>query len=278
MPSREGLLGEVRDAWISGGGRGRAGATVVALLASALLAAGPGVARAQSQSGSDQVSSGSSVVEPGHQPRLPRAQAKTAGEVGDRLHDSAKGFGEALLGGIKYAGRTGRQLLQRRQRQVQEVASSPGGAERRRGDTGMRPRHALRDARDAARRRRASRTPGPSAHRHRERPAAATAARARRPRRDRSPDGLAAARRLARAGAGSGRRAARPRAGLPRAGGDHDEAHAVRAELVDRARSAVRPPGESGRGRRSGSRSRGPRPPPTLPSSGPSAWRGSAAR
>jgi hypothetical protein len=26
--------------------------------------------------------------------------------VGDRLHDGAKAFGEALLGGIKYVGRT----------------------------------------------------------------------------------------------------------------------------------------------------------------------------
>ena len=31
---------------------------------------------------------------------------QSAGDVGDRLHDSAKSFGEALLGGIKYAGRT----------------------------------------------------------------------------------------------------------------------------------------------------------------------------
>jgi hypothetical protein len=34
----------------------------------------------------------------------PKSQPKTAGEVGDRLHDSAKGFGEALLDSIKYAG------------------------------------------------------------------------------------------------------------------------------------------------------------------------------
>ena len=38
--------------------------------------------------------------------RAPAKAPQSAGEVGDRLHDSAKGFGEALLGGIKYAGRT----------------------------------------------------------------------------------------------------------------------------------------------------------------------------
>jgi hypothetical protein len=75
------------------------------ILASAALAAGPGVARAQSQSGSDPVSSGSKSPSQGTT-EAPKSAGKTAGEVGDRLHDSAKGFGEALLGGIKYAGRT----------------------------------------------------------------------------------------------------------------------------------------------------------------------------
>jgi hypothetical protein len=77
----------------------------VALLASVSLVAGPGLARAQSQSGSDPVSSGSTPSSQGTT-EAPKSAGKTAGEVGDRLHDSAKGFGEALLGGIKYAGRT----------------------------------------------------------------------------------------------------------------------------------------------------------------------------
>jgi hypothetical protein len=78
-------------------------ASLVAFLASAVLAAAPGVGTAQTQSGSDQMSSESKSTSPGAT-EAPKPPVKSAGEVGDRLHDSAKGFGEALLDGIKYAG------------------------------------------------------------------------------------------------------------------------------------------------------------------------------
>jgi hypothetical protein len=81
----------------------------VVVLASASLAWAPGLAAAQSQSGSDQVSN-----EAKQTGQAGAESAKNGGKsakqgaenVGDRLHDSAKNFGEALLGGIKYAERT----------------------------------------------------------------------------------------------------------------------------------------------------------------------------
>jgi hypothetical protein len=87
----------------------------VAVLASVSLALAPGWAGAQSQSGSDQVSNGVKAGQGGGE--TAKNGGKTtretgsrsgpgAGDVGDRLHDSAKNFGEALLGGIKFAGRT----------------------------------------------------------------------------------------------------------------------------------------------------------------------------
>ena len=79
-------------------------AALAALVTSAMLAAGPGVAGAQSQSGSEQVSSDAKSSTSQRPAEPPKSQPKTAGEVGDRLHDSAKGFGEALLDSIKYAG------------------------------------------------------------------------------------------------------------------------------------------------------------------------------
>lgn len=86
--------------------------TGVVILASALLAVAPGFAAAQPQTGSAQTSSESkpadqSAASAGQQPagESSRPAPQSAGEVGDRLHDSAKGFGEAILGGIKYAGR-----------------------------------------------------------------------------------------------------------------------------------------------------------------------------
>jgi hypothetical protein len=68
----------------------------------------PGLVSAQSQSGSDQPSSeskppsstGTDAAKTG-----PAVRTPTPGEIGDRLHDSAKHFGEALLDGMKYAGR-----------------------------------------------------------------------------------------------------------------------------------------------------------------------------
>ena len=35
-----------------------------------------------------------------------RVEAATSSDPGDRLHDGAKGFGDSLLGGIKFVGRT----------------------------------------------------------------------------------------------------------------------------------------------------------------------------
>jgi hypothetical protein len=82
------------------------------VLASASLALAPGLGAAQSHSGSDQVSNGAQQTGQGAT-ETARNSGQTggrsgpgAGDVGDRLHDSAKGFGEAILGGIKYAGRT----------------------------------------------------------------------------------------------------------------------------------------------------------------------------
>ncbi len=81
------------------------------ILASVTLAGAPGFAAAQSENRSDQVSNGAKDAKE----TTETAEGKTAGttgsgqggrDVGDRLHDSAKGFGEALLGGIKHAGRT----------------------------------------------------------------------------------------------------------------------------------------------------------------------------
>ena len=82
--------------------------TSAVLLASAALALTPGLVAAQSQNGSDQVSDGTKQTGQGTAETSKRAgnSGQSAGDVGDRLHDSAKNFGEALLGGIKYAGRT----------------------------------------------------------------------------------------------------------------------------------------------------------------------------
>ena len=85
----------------------------VVILASVSLAVAPALVAAQSQTGSGQTSSESkpsdqSGATGAQQPAgVPASQSppQTAGQVGDRLHDSAKGFGEAILDGIKYAGR-----------------------------------------------------------------------------------------------------------------------------------------------------------------------------
>jgi hypothetical protein len=77
------------------------------------LAVTPGVLAAQSQSGSGATTDGVKQSGPGPTIRNGGQSASKAdprggkggGDVGDRLHDSAKGFGEALLDGIKFAGR-----------------------------------------------------------------------------------------------------------------------------------------------------------------------------
>jgi type IV secretory pathway TrbL component len=87
--------------------------TSAVVLASAALALAPGLAAAQSQNGSGQLSD-TQVSDAAKQTGQGSAETskpagktgQSAGDVGDRLHDSAKSFGEALLGGIKYAGRT----------------------------------------------------------------------------------------------------------------------------------------------------------------------------
>ena len=89
--------------------RGAQRAYLVALVGVALVFAPPWVA-AQSPSGSEQVGNGEQPVGAAPAPAdtskpAPKSPAPSAGEVGNRLHDSAKGFGEAILGGIKYAGR-----------------------------------------------------------------------------------------------------------------------------------------------------------------------------
>jgi hypothetical protein len=78
------------------------------VLASATLALAPGLAAAQSQNGPDQVSDGAKQTgqRTAETSKSAGKTGQSAGDVGDRLHDSAKNFGEALLGGIKYAGRT----------------------------------------------------------------------------------------------------------------------------------------------------------------------------
>ena len=81
----------------------------VVVLASASLALAPGLAAAQSQSGSGQVSNDAKQTgQAGAETAKNDAKSpkQGAGNVADQLHDSAKNFGEALLGGIKYAGRT----------------------------------------------------------------------------------------------------------------------------------------------------------------------------
>jgi len=75
----------------------------VVVLASASLALAPGLAAAQSQTGSGQ-QTGQAGTESAKNDAKSAKQG--AGSVADQLHDSAKNFGEALLGGIKYAGRT----------------------------------------------------------------------------------------------------------------------------------------------------------------------------
>lgn len=84
--------------------RNRVGASV-AVLASAVLVLSPGLAGAQSGTGSDQ-STTATRTNQGSASASSEAGKTTpsAGDVGQRLHDSAKSFGEALLGGIKYAG------------------------------------------------------------------------------------------------------------------------------------------------------------------------------
>jgi hypothetical protein len=84
---------------------------LLVMLVGAMLAAAPGVAVAQAQASSEQVDGAKKVGEGTPKTAAAKAPSKSgaahgARDVGDQLHDSAKNFGEALLGGIKHAGRT----------------------------------------------------------------------------------------------------------------------------------------------------------------------------
>ena len=76
------------------------------MLATVTLAGAPGFAVAQSQNSSYPVSNGAkATTETAEKTASTTGSGQESRDVGDRLHDSAKGFGEALLGGIKHAGR-----------------------------------------------------------------------------------------------------------------------------------------------------------------------------
>jgi hypothetical protein len=84
---------------------------LLVMLVGAMLAAAPGLVIAQSQPSSEQVDGANKVGEGTAETAAAKAPSKSgagqgARDVGDQLHDSAKNFGEALLGGIKHAGRT----------------------------------------------------------------------------------------------------------------------------------------------------------------------------
>jgi hypothetical protein len=87
------------------------GALMMLLLVGAMLAVAPDLGMAQAQTGSDQVDGAKGVGEGTAETAAAKTPSKSgarqeARDVGDQLHDSAKAFGEALLGGIKHAGRT----------------------------------------------------------------------------------------------------------------------------------------------------------------------------
>jgi hypothetical protein len=84
---------------------------LLVMLVGAMLAVAPDLAMAQAQTGSDQVDGAKQVGEGTAETAAAKTPSKSgarqeARDVGDQLHDSAKAFGEALLGGIKHAGRT----------------------------------------------------------------------------------------------------------------------------------------------------------------------------
>jgi hypothetical protein len=84
---------------------------LLVMLVGATLAVAPGLAIAQTQTSSGQVDGAKKVGEGTPKTAAAKAPSKSgaahgARDVGDQLHDSAKNFGEALLGGIKHAGRT----------------------------------------------------------------------------------------------------------------------------------------------------------------------------
>jgi hypothetical protein len=87
------------------------GQALIVIVVSAVLALTPAAVGAQAQSSSDPASGQSapsvqseSPTTPA-QPGTPSRPAQSADEVGTKLRDSAKSFGEAILGGIKFAGR-----------------------------------------------------------------------------------------------------------------------------------------------------------------------------
>ena len=78
----------------------------VVIVTAASLGGVTGFAEVQSQNVSSAPSDG---IQPGPAPSAASSNGRSdesAGQVGARLHDSAKSFGEALLGGIKYIGHT----------------------------------------------------------------------------------------------------------------------------------------------------------------------------
>jgi hypothetical protein len=85
------------------------------ILASVSLAVSPGVLMAEAPSGGQATVDSAQPSGQGAEPTIKNdgtsaskadpSKGPSGAEVGDRLHDSAKGFGEALLDGIKYAGR-----------------------------------------------------------------------------------------------------------------------------------------------------------------------------
>jgi hypothetical protein len=84
---------------------------LLVMLVGATLAVAPGLAIAQAQTSSEQVDGAKKGGEGTAETAAAKAPSKSgaahgARDVGDQLHDSAKNFGEALLGGIKHAGRT----------------------------------------------------------------------------------------------------------------------------------------------------------------------------
>jgi hypothetical protein len=96
----------MKQAW-----RGALMMILLVMLVGAMLAVVSGLAIAQPQTSSEQVDGAKKVGEGTAETAAAKAPSESgagqgARDVGDRLHDSAKNFGEALLGGIKHAGRT----------------------------------------------------------------------------------------------------------------------------------------------------------------------------
>ena len=70
------------------------------VLVTALLAGGPGGAAAQASKAADEVVEGAKKIG-----KRAEGAGKQAKPVADRMHDSAKGFGESIWAGMKSVGR-----------------------------------------------------------------------------------------------------------------------------------------------------------------------------